>query len=437
MTKKTLFTGMLAMALVFGLVLTGCDLFNTADPQYTLTYNANGGTGTTPSSLKVNSGTEITLGKMDGASFSGWNTRADGGGTSYDAGASFTVTTDITLYAKWTLGGSGVDNQSGVDYTSHNSDYSILTRSNVNKKLVAFKGMLSEETLIGGIPAHASNHGLPKDSKLFNKNEDFPLILLTEEQYLENKGNLKALEDTPFTRIFAFYNASGTNENVYEISGKLGGDNVLYIQNPTSMNVEIRLNGINGETLGYAATGMLNTKLFLTPGDYNIFPVFKKYNSVRDEIITVYPKGAEGYAMNTQFQLGEGTSEISFNTSSYLTNQSYSTGTAWLIIDNQADTGIQLQKGGVIQRTATGIATINNGFSRTFQVDMAKVGTTYDTSAKISAYQVGTAAKLISIGNHELSVDKMYKVTVTGSANQNTLAVTEPEEVGDISLDDF
>jgi hypothetical protein len=302
---------------------------------------------------------------------------------------------------------------------------------------VAFKGSLSADTLIGGIPAKASGHGLPKDTKLFNKNEDFPLILLTEEQYLENKDDLKELEQTPFTRIFAFYNASGTNENVYEISAKLGGDNILLIQNPTSMNVELRLNGINGETLGYAATGMLNTKLFLTPGDYNIFPVFKKYNSLRDEIITVYPKGASGYAMNTQFQLGEGTSEISFNTSSYLTSQNYSTGTAWLIIDNQADTGIQLQKGGVIQRTATGIATINNGSTRTFQVDMALVGKTYASSTNISAYQVGTNAKLILIGNYDLSVDKMYKVTVTGSAIQNTLAVTKPEEVGDISLDDF
>ncbi|MCR8632200.1 S-layer homology domain-containing protein [Paenibacillus radicis (ex Xue et al. 2023)] len=45
----------------------------------------------------------VTLVKT-GYTFAGWNTEADGTGTNYSAGATFTMgTTDVTLYAKWTM----------------------------------------------------------------------------------------------------------------------------------------------------------------------------------------------------------------------------------------------------------------------------------------------------------------------------------------------
>ncbi|MDR2501541.1 MAG: hypothetical protein LBD37_10785 [Treponema sp.] len=42
---------------------------------------------------------------------------------------------------------------SGVDFTSHNTDYSILARNNTNERLAAFKGGLLADRLAGGIPA--------------------------------------------------------------------------------------------------------------------------------------------------------------------------------------------------------------------------------------------------------------------------------------------
>jgi uncharacterized repeat protein (TIGR02543 family) len=73
---------------------------------YTITYNANGGTGTTPSSQAVNAGTSITLESGSGLSrtgytFGGWNTNSSGTGTNYGAGSSYSPTVSITLYAKW------------------------------------------------------------------------------------------------------------------------------------------------------------------------------------------------------------------------------------------------------------------------------------------------------------------------------------------------
>ena len=81
-----------------------------AAPTFTVTYNANGGSGTAPvdssSPYEINS--EVTiLGQgdltMEGHNFTGWNTAADGTGKSYAAGAKIEkLTENVTLYAQWT-----------------------------------------------------------------------------------------------------------------------------------------------------------------------------------------------------------------------------------------------------------------------------------------------------------------------------------------------
>jgi len=73
------------------------------NPIYTLTFDANGGSGSLPPPQTGNSGT-MPSGEglsRSGYSFGGWNTRSDGGGTNYNVGASYTLTSSLTLYAKW------------------------------------------------------------------------------------------------------------------------------------------------------------------------------------------------------------------------------------------------------------------------------------------------------------------------------------------------
>ncbi|MCL2762922.1 MAG: SUMF1/EgtB/PvdO family nonheme iron enzyme [Treponema sp.] len=72
----------------------------------TITFNANGADGTAPPPLTVNVGSNIILPNGDGLfrngyHFGGWNTEADGTGENYAFGSEYTVTGDITLYAKW------------------------------------------------------------------------------------------------------------------------------------------------------------------------------------------------------------------------------------------------------------------------------------------------------------------------------------------------
>ncbi len=76
---------------------------------HTITYNANNGTGA-PAAGSVENGSSYTVSSTvptrTSYNFTGWNTAADGNGTSYASGATISnVTTDMTLYAQWELAG--------------------------------------------------------------------------------------------------------------------------------------------------------------------------------------------------------------------------------------------------------------------------------------------------------------------------------------------
>ena len=85
---------------------------------YTVTYDANGGTGTSyaqsyypQSTLATVSTASLTA--PDGKKFRGWNTKADGTGTRYSPGDNPTLKANTTLYAQW------------ATYDSTNSVYTL------------------------------------------------------------------------------------------------------------------------------------------------------------------------------------------------------------------------------------------------------------------------------------------------------------------------
>lgn len=75
-----------------------------AKPSYTITYNANGGTGAPGNQTKWY-GTNLTLSSTKpsrtGYTFSKWNTNSGGTGTSYNSGATYSGNANLTLYAIW------------------------------------------------------------------------------------------------------------------------------------------------------------------------------------------------------------------------------------------------------------------------------------------------------------------------------------------------
>jgi len=83
----------------------------TSKPTYTVTYDGNGNTGgTVPTdSTNYEAGQTVTILGNTGNlvkthyAFAGWNTQADGGGTTYTQAQTFVIgSANVTLYAKWT-----------------------------------------------------------------------------------------------------------------------------------------------------------------------------------------------------------------------------------------------------------------------------------------------------------------------------------------------
>jgi len=101
MKKKLVFTGILAVVLVFMMFLAAC--VEDAPKTFTVSYDAGDGSGTPPASQTVEDGKSINLpGKGSltapaGKEFDGWK----GDGSTYSTGDSYTVTKDVTFTAQW------------------------------------------------------------------------------------------------------------------------------------------------------------------------------------------------------------------------------------------------------------------------------------------------------------------------------------------------
>ena len=101
---------------------TNCEIYS-PKPNYTISYSLNGGSGTTPSSQTVKSGTSVTLASCSatrqGYRFNGWSI----GGSVKSAGSSYTVTSNVTASASW------VANSYTLYYNANGSNASVSPSS--------------------------------------------------------------------------------------------------------------------------------------------------------------------------------------------------------------------------------------------------------------------------------------------------------------------
>ena len=93
-------------------------LLNASEQNNTVSFDANGGTGSM-SSMTFGKGETKTLTAnaftRTGYIFTGWNTKADGAGTSYSDKQSITPTENLTLYAQWEES-KGIGTANGRDW---------------------------------------------------------------------------------------------------------------------------------------------------------------------------------------------------------------------------------------------------------------------------------------------------------------------------------
>lgn len=117
---------------------------------YTLSYDANDGTGSIPAQDFI-SGTTVYAAHnsaitRSGYIFKGWNTAANGSGTSYAPGASFTLSANTTLYAQW-----GTASTSGTYCISL---YNLSTSGEI--KYFTYSGANDDQVLELALPSYNS-----------------------------------------------------------------------------------------------------------------------------------------------------------------------------------------------------------------------------------------------------------------------------------------
>jgi hypothetical protein len=270
---------------------------------------------------------------------------------------------------------------------------------------------------------------------LFGETGDFALLFLTEKVYNENKDNLSAVKNSPFASVYAFYNKTGSNDLVYTISSNSGGKAKLTVQNNSPFNVEIRVNSPEGGVLGYTGAYTANTVLSMNPGDYTLYPVFKKYIARDNEIYSVVPKfKTSKKPYSRDFAITDADS-WSIGDLWDATAMQLSSGGFYLTINNQSNTAVRFKKGTTEFETSMGIKGIKSGSQATFFVAFTKEADgKYPDSFKMSTLTIGSALYPNLLPEHTYQLDTKYTITIKGSEADN-LTLEAIEEKGKVDID--
>ena len=328
-----------------------------------------------------------------------------------------------------------------VDFTDYNASgsYVFRVRNNTGVRLIAFMSSVKQGNILGGVDAYANGHGFKKNLDLLGtQSKDFPVIFITEEQYLANLNNLQVLESTPFARLYGYFNAVGSNEQIYEINEGLGGKYSIVVEPSLYYNVELRLDSPNGPTLGYVSAQQHNTSFKVIEGFYKIFAIVRKYNPWKNEIISYTPTWGSGVmvgsARSVSVGLDAGTPSYIIDINQLLHGTVLSTGGSFILVENRGQSAVQVFNGGIIQLTSTGSNFVNPGEVKMFMINMAELQDgKYAQKASAASYRIGSnTINAGSLGNFDVEIDKIYRVIVTG--NDGGFFVTTPVYEEDMEM---
>lgn len=226
--------------------------------RYTITYDANGGTGTTPATQYRDYGASaITLSNGSGLSkvgytLSRWDTNSGGTGTSYAKGASYSGNADLALFAVWTpavytitykdQGGSAFSGEHEDGYPTTHTYNTSTTLKSATKTGYTFEGWFTtsgctEGTDVTSLGATAYTSDITLYAK-WTPNE----ISITLDANTSNGGatngsakidfgtsatkTLTAATGAAGNTLLGYYDAPTDGNKVLETSGALAAANV-------------------------------------------------------------------------------------------------------------------------------------------------------------------------------------------------------------------
>jgi len=267
--------------------------------EYTVNYNANGGScGTTSATYE---GTALTLPMPDartGYTFNGWYTAASGGAKIGDAGATYSPSADTTLYAQWTINSytitvttnnatvSGVTDGQQVEYGTSITITVTYTQSSskkttVNGNEVTLSNNQYTFTVTGDVTIEASSSGgcVTPDT----------LVTLADG----SQKRIDALEGNEMLMVWDFYKGEYTSAPVGAIVSH-GYDNV----NKLTLNFA---NGSSVNTIRGHGFFDVSENKFVIIDEYNVSNYvgheFVSYDADGNSVITVL----ESYSIESTY----------------------------------------------------------------------------------------------------------------------------------------
>ena len=128
---------------------TDAQKFKIIPINYTVKYNANGGSGAPSSQTKTylkDLSISQSIPNRAGYRFVEWNTNSSGNGTAYKSGATYSLDNNVILYAQW----EEIKNvETSTEITSDNNIININTTiSNLNQKAVCITGLYDKNGVL-------------------------------------------------------------------------------------------------------------------------------------------------------------------------------------------------------------------------------------------------------------------------------------------------
>ena len=301
--------------------------FSIASTNKTVTFNANGGTGSM-NAQAASSATNLTANSFlrTGYAFAGWNTASNGSGTAYANSASFPFSADTTLYAQWTVVPKVVtfnaNGGTGVMATQSGSSAANLTANSFVQTGYTFSGWNTAANGSGTAYANNASYAFSADVTLYAQWTVVPKVVtfnanggtgVMATQSGSSAANLSSNSFVQSNYLFNGWNTAANGSGTGYADGAsypFASDVTLYAQwTPAQMNVQQQApaqpqapsNGVQIEGIKLGTSGSANvitimgnqfsTDMTVTVGGKPA----KILTSATGEITIVIPEGLTGY----------------------------------------------------------------------------------------------------------------------------------------------
>lgn len=300
-------------------------------PHYVVTYNANGGDGTMAeqtvpadnASIKISTNTFTRT----GYTFNGWKTQTNGG-SSYTAGTSYTITSDLTLYAQWkantytiTLNGNnGSGHTTSVTATYNSATLSPSTITNPTRAGYTFKGWYSGSGGTGSmvigtdgkLQANVSGYTGANGIWIATEIKTLYAKWTPHTYYVKFNGN-GSTSGSMSDQTFTYGTAQKLTANAFEKTGynfagwaTTANGNVVYLDKQSVSN----LTATNGETINlYAKWEAKQITITWDPNGGSVTPTSSSY-TYDGAAVNLPTPTRTGYTFNGWFTAASGGTKI-------------------------------------------------------------------------------------------------------------------------------